>query len=270
MPRKFLRKFLSNKNGFALGYVLILLGAFLAISTSLLVFSLAENKQSKIHAENIVSYYAAQGGADIAHSVLKNYINEVNNQVIDYHQWSTLGQAKDYLDFLKHGPLGTPTPGKTILLQLNLNAKNDYFLQYGTLPVVNDLMNGTTLQTSITLSSLGPPSFADNSNGDSYTYLFKYEIVSIGESTSGMVNRTRVTGEGTAMVKFTAGNFANFALFNHSNIAQVPINAEGWLTELTRIDGPAFTNDLFAFANKPVFNGPVSQGNINALFFNGG
>lgn len=263
-----LRKMLVSKKGFALGYVLVLIGALTIISTSLLAISLQENKQSHMHAHNISSFYAAQTGANIAHSALKKYIEEINNEVTKSLDWSSLTQNQNYLDLLKYGPLGQAGKGDEVTLYLNLSEQNDYFLTYTDLPIINELSEHARVQTTITLSSPSSTTLAINNNGDSYTYSLKYTIVSLGESNTSTKNTSRIIGEGNALIKFTAGNFANYAFFTDSNISSNS-NAENWFTSYSRIDGPTFTNDLFAFFGKPVFNGPVSQRNSTAIFFNG-
>lgn len=254
---KILRKIIKNKKGFALGYVLVILGAVIVFASAFLVASLAENKQSGMHVKNITSFYTAQSGAEIAHLALKHLIETVNNASINQYSWSGLLGVDNYLELLKHSPLGRPSNTSEATLYLNLDVKNDYYLAYSANPIINNLGNSSLLETSITLTPMGQASLEDA--GESYVYPLKFLISSKGVQEGVLPNRSTIIGEGMAMIKFTTGNFASYALF--MDTGQTKDRQPGWFTHLETFEGPVHNNGFFHFT------GFGRNANQNAKFF---
>lgn len=262
------KKILKGQKGFATGYLLIIIAAILALVSSLLISSLAENKQAIIHRENISAYYTAESGAQIAHLALKEYIQAINEEVVESYTWDNIKHHKDYLQFLKHGSLGTSRQGNEVTFHLNLAKDADYYLAYSEQAIINDLGDNSSLQATITLSMPSAGYLGEVDGGECLLFPLDFKIRSIGEQSGAIPGKYTISGNGTAFIKFCPGSFARFALFTDVHRIPPPLNYNVWFNEFTTYDGPVYSNDSLYFQRVPVFYDRVYSASKTAAFNN--
>ncbi len=242
-------KILSNQKGVALGFVLILTLAMLAIGGAILSSSLSDFRQSAMHKENVSANIAAESGAEIAHEAFKLYIMDLNEIIAEEYTEDEIADKvadrDNFITLLGLGPLGDPPDEEQAVFHLNLDADNDYLLEYNDEEIINSLGDDKSFSATITLTSLGLPSTEPFETGNFYNFPFHFVIDSYGHQDGAIPGKSHVRGEGTSTVRISTGNYARFALFTDSHESKVGSTA--YFANIHTFTGPVFSNSKLRF-----------------------
>jgi hypothetical protein len=250
-----MRSLLKNRSGVAMMMALLVVVNLIILESAFVMRTIQGARMASLERDRLKTFYAAQGGAEVA-------LKEVDTLINGYLQDTILaaspsGVAADAKAKVNAGD------GIGWLVYAVRNNNTAVLAQDGeeALYSSSGTVGGMTYQYTITFVEKSDPVSVTT---DKWDFLYAYRIDSTS-TTGTLTSEVSVSGDFTVRVQ--KDNFAKFSLYTNN---QQYNGDRVWFTSRAAFYGPVHTNDRFnfAFANAGIFGDLVTQSQTTARFFN--